>query len=188
MEATIEKIKLPKTETIIYLEDFGEGKGKIIVEGYNITRSHYWGSMGTDLKSFLKEINSGYFCNKVCYDRYTFSGKATAKEIRRYIREDLNYELPWYEYMSAQKELRRYIKDVEYMRSAEEFIRHMEWLDPYSMSIDLEGYKEREFVDLVRDCLQSEPWNFIQEDYSNEYKYLTKVHKELKKNLCKQLK
>lgn len=180
MTIETEKIKLPKLETTVYLEDFHEGKGKIIVDSYEHGAfSHYWGAMGSDLKEFIKSINSDYFAGKLSRNEYTFSGKATAKEVRRYIRE----ELPWYKYQSAQKELRKHIKEIEYLGSVEEFVSHMDWLDPDSMTYELDRWEEEEFIEVVEEHLKSEPWHFAMEDTSREYKFLQKVHTQLKKML-----
>lgn len=179
-----EKIRLPKLETSVYLEDFGEGKGKIIVDSYGYgASSHYWGAMGSDLKEFIVSINSDYFAGKLSRSEYVFSGKATAREVRRYIREELPYELPWYKYQSAQKELRKHIKEIEYLGSVEEFVSHMDWLDPGTMTYELDRDEEKEFIEVVEGHLKSEPWHFAMEDTSKEYKFLQKVHTQLKKIL-----
>lgn len=105
-------IQIGSTEVI--LQNYEINQGKIIVSDlYNGSYSYYWGSMGGTLEEFIKSIDSCYFAGKLCTDMYVFSGEKTAKAIRRHIKQNMNYDLPWYKYMPAQKELREAIKDLE---------------------------------------------------------------------------
>lgn len=55
----IEKLKIGDVE--VYLEDFGESKGKIIISNTNGTSySYYWNAMGGSLKDFLCQLNGDY--------------------------------------------------------------------------------------------------------------------------------
>ena len=77
----------------IILENYEQGQGKIIISDlYNGSFSFYWGSMGENIEEFLKSINSSYFADKLCANQFVFSGKQTAKEIRKYIREEMKYD------------------------------------------------------------------------------------------------
>lgn len=44
----------------VNLDDKGEGAGKITIECYGKSWSSYWGSMGTDLKSFVISCDNHY--------------------------------------------------------------------------------------------------------------------------------
>jgi hypothetical protein len=64
VENNIFKIKINNTD--IFLEDFGDNKGKITVsDTYGYNYSMFWGAMGGSLKDFLCSINSEYFADKL---------------------------------------------------------------------------------------------------------------------------
>lgn len=46
-----------------FLQDLGEGQGRIIIECYGRAWSNYWGSMGTDIRTFLLSADAGYIEN-----------------------------------------------------------------------------------------------------------------------------
>lgn len=126
----------------IILENYENGQGKIIISDlYNGSFSYYWGSMGESIEEFLKSINSSYFADKLCSNRFVFSGKKTAKEIRRYIREDMKYDLPWYKFQSGQKELRERLKEIERSDNQYEALSLIQGLPDNLMCFDME-YKE----------------------------------------------
>ena len=85
--------------TDIFLDDKGNGQGKLTISntcGFNF--SCYWGAMGGSLKDFLLRINEDYFVRNLT-DPLSFDAKLTAKSVRRYVRNELKSELPWYMYM-----------------------------------------------------------------------------------------
>jgi len=138
-EIDIEVIKIDDTDII--LQDEGDGRGKITISnswGYNY--SHFWGSMGGSLKEFLLRINEGYFIDKLSDfdDRGVFDGKATMTAVRKHIREEMSYELPWYKYMSAQKELREKFKEMERIEDENSFVDAMSSLESSLIVWDLD--------------------------------------------------
>lgn len=179
----MEEIKTKYARVI--LNDKSEGKGEIIVITNNFTRSFYWGAMGDPLKDFLKRIDSDYFAGKLCEKQSKFSIKLSVKEIRRYIREEMSYELPWYKYMEGQKELRRVLRELEKQTdmSEETFVQELLSIHNDVFIMDMKREEEKEFLEIVESIFVTEPWNFIQTDYSDEYKLLMTIHKDLIKKL-----
>lgn len=64
-----EKIVISELERLdpitVYLEDFGDGKGKIVIECYRESWSAYWGSMGQSLVDFFAKCDVGYLAGKL---------------------------------------------------------------------------------------------------------------------------
>lgn len=178
-DKTMNRFKIETADII--LENYETGKGKIIISDLNHgSFSFYWGAMGESIEAFLKGINSSYFADKLCNNRYEFSAKQTAKEIRKYIREEMKYDLPWYKFQSAQKELREKIKEIERSENQYEALSLIQALPDNLMCLELSHKEEREFNRIVRDMVSTEPWNFLQNDYSQEYRYLEELHKRIR--------
>jgi len=170
--------------TDIYMEDIEDGRGKITIsDSWRGAYTHFWGAMGSNISKFLCDINADYFADKLCTNTYKFSGKKSVKNVRKYIREEMSYDLPWYEFMSAQKELRKKLKAMESCSSANEFVDRMSNLHNELYCLDLSYDEEKEFLDIIKSHFACEPWNFIQEEVSNEYVWLCNIHKKLKVKL-----
>jgi hypothetical protein len=178
----MEKIKINETDVI--LDDLGEGKGKVIISGYNNSYSYYWGSMGDDLKTFIYRINADYFASNLLGRKgcYSFDARKTFTGLRKFIREEL--DLPFYKHMEFQKEMRETLKDFEREcdeRGQEYFVDNfhssfINRLNFYSIDDRWErDYIEKDFKSIC------EVWNFIQTQNSHEYLFLTNLHKKLKK-------
>lgn len=177
-------IKIGNTD--VFLDDKGEGKGKITISdiewGYNF--SFYWGAMGCSLEEFLLQINPDYFEGKLNMgDQGVFDAKGSIKNVRRHIREEMKYQLPWYAYPSAQKELREVLKDIEkHCCSEDEFVDTMSNLTRQLYYYELSYKEETEFLDIISE-LEQEPWNFIEKKPSQKSvwlkNFLTKLKKEL---------
>lgn len=174
-----------KIETAdIILENTETGKGKIIISDlYNGSFSYFWGAMGDTIENFLKSIDSSYFADKICNNRFEFSAKQTAKEIRRYIREEMNYELPWYEFKLSQKELRKQIRKIEKANSQYEALALIQDLPNSVYCPELSFKKNDEFSKIIKSMVDTEPWNFLQNDYSKDYIYLKKLHGKIRNYL-----
>tara|TARA_R110000796_G_scaffold88978_1_gene192343 strand:+ start:1321 stop:1875 length:555 start_codon:yes stop_codon:yes gene_type:complete len=175
--------------TDVFLEDLGEGKGKITIsdtEGFNF--SHYWGSMGGPLDEFILQLDEGYFSMKLkpIDDRGVFCSKRSVSAIRKFIKEEYSYELPWYAFKEFQKELREELREIsKYSHSEEDFVRRCEELRNHCWYSD--GYKqEKEFKEIM-DSLFQEPWHFIVKTESNDTIFLKNLLPKLKKVLTKQL-
>lgn len=174
-------IQIGSTEVI--LQNYEINQGKIIVSDlYNGSYSYYWGAMGGTLEEFIKSTSPDYFAGKLCNEQYVFSGEATAKAIRRYIKNDMSYDLPWYKYMPAQKELREAIKEIEKCEDKHDALYQIErFKDIYAIGMGAD--EDKEFEKIMESHFNCEPWNFLETEPSPSYKFLVKVHKELKKKL-----
>ena len=49
----------------VYLEDFGSGRGKVMISCYDTTLSCYWGAMGCPLIEFFLSCDKWYLANKM---------------------------------------------------------------------------------------------------------------------------
>jgi len=172
------------TDVILY--DLEEGRGKIIIaDGYHGAYTHFWGSMGSKIQEFLCSMNSSYFADKLCSKTYEFDSKLTARNIRKHIRYELSYELPYWKHMSAQKELREKIKEIEGCSSSDEFIHICSTFSESLMCHDLSWQEEKEFKGIIEDVFKTEPWHFIGEKVTHKYKWLVKLHGKIKNQLSK---
>ena len=187
----MEHIRIENTDVIF--QEFGDGKGKIIISnddyGYNF--SYYWGAMGKDtsLAQFVQSINSDYFINKLSSSRKgDFDAYSTFVNLRRYIQECFEYELPWYDHMEFQKDYRKKLKEFQKTIASEKsFIDH---ITSFHNSLDyylIKDSRERErvenlFRDIFSDC---EPWHFTECEPHPETIFLKKLHVKLKRVLSK---
>lgn len=170
--------------TDIFLDDQGHGKGKITIsDGWMGAYNYFWGAMGGSLEDFLLSINTSYFVDKLCRLPYQFDGKLSARNIRKHIRTELAYELPYWKFMDAQKELREKIKELENCESANEFVDACCRLPDNLLCIDLSYDEEKEFKGIIRDTFTSEPWHFIEESESREAIWLADLHSKIKAEL-----
>lgn len=181
----MEKITIDSTDII--LEDLGNEQGKIIIaDTYGYNYSTYWGAMGGSLKEFLMRINEDYFINRLLPsdDRGVFSGKKSVRNVRKHIKTELSYEIPWYKYMSAQKELRERLKEIESCESDHEFIDAMQRISNDVYCFELDRHDEERFKDALK-SLESEPWHFIETEPSRHSIFLHRIFKRLQKELKK---
>ena len=169
----MEVIKIEYADII--LDDQGEGRGKVTVSDTQFyTSSHYWGAMGMTLKEFIKKIGSDYFAGKMCSNAYQNDSVKTVKNIRKYIREEMSYDLPWYKFTEDQKELRRFLKELE-SRDCNAIVVILFNIENYLI------YEDDEFITIIKDHLSVEPFHFIGQNLTPEYRYFEKLHKKLKK-------
>jgi hypothetical protein len=181
----IDKVKIDNTD--IFLED-GEilGHGKITVsDTWHGAYTYAWGAMGSNLSDFICRINEDYFASNLLGPRsiYVFDPKGSVRNIRKFIREELSYDLPWYKFMSAQKELRSELKGLENCDGEGEFVNSCNHLMDGVFCMDLNYDEEKEFKDILRPVFESEPWNFIAQKPSPTYLWLCKLHGKLVKKL-----
>lgn len=172
----MKQIKIGQTD--IFLEDFEkEGQGKITIsDDWRGAYTYFWGAMGSNISEFILRINSDYFADKLCKNTYVFDGKLTAKNIRKHIRE----ELPYWRFMSAQKEMRKEIKKIESITNADEFVNMCPSIPDNIYCTDLSYGEEIKFKNLISDLFKTECWDFIGEKLSPEYKWLYELHGKLK--------
>ena len=175
----------------VFFDDLGNGKGKLIISddeyGYNF--SYYWGSMGCNLKQFLKSIDSGYFVKKLSnvVDR-PINVKKTFIALRVYLQECLSYELKWYQHTEFQKDFRKKLK--EFQNNVDDKHHFIDLTQSFHNELDfylIENVKERREVEKLFERIfsQSEPWNFICSNAHPEEIYLKNIHKKLQKTLKK---
>lgn len=175
-------IKVESTD--VFLDDQGHGKGKITIsDGWMGAYNYFWGAMGCSLEEFLLSINTSYFVDKLCRSPYQFDGKLSARNIRKHIRTELAYELPYWKFMQAQKELRKKIKELETCESANEFVDACCRLPDRLLCIDMSYNEKQEFVGIIRAMFTSEPWHFIEESESREAIWLADMHSKIKVEL-----
>lgn len=170
--------------TDVFLEDFGEGAGKITVSDWeNGAFTYYWGSMGEgyNLRLFLKKTNADYFARKLCNKKDKFDAKLSVKSVRKAFRDFSQYDLPWYKYPTAQKELREAITDLENSYSEDHFINKMCSIVDNLMCYELTREEERDFIGKLGDFFNCEPWHFIETKPSDEYLFLYDLHNKIKK-------
>lgn len=172
-------------QTDIFLEDYEKlGQGKITISDPWIGAFTYsWGSMGSQISEFIKSINEDYFAGKLCNESRVFDGKQSTKAIRKYIREEMKYELPFYKFQELQKEMREKINELEECETENEFVNSCERLPDSIYGLDVGYEEEKEFKKIIDPVFKCEPWNFISNKPSQEYLWLTKIHKKLKKIL-----
>lgn len=169
-----------------YLEDYGEGKGKIIVTGWNQDEnySYYWSAMGMELKRFLLKINNGYFVGKLMNreQQEIFSIKKTGRNIRKVWKEEI---MKWYEHQEFQKDYREKLNS--FLDSISEQNQFIYEFDSFINSLDFylieDRYERHRIESDIKDILQSEPWHLIETEISPLYKKLSKAFDKLKKNL-----
>tara|TARA_X000001382_G_C3165613_1_gene177745 strand:+ start:747 stop:1160 length:414 start_codon:yes stop_codon:yes gene_type:complete len=136
--------------------------------------------MGESLEEFICRINEHYWADKLCRNRYRFSLKGTLRNLRKAIKE----ELPWYEEMEAQKELRWEMRhQLEGCSNEHEFVDACQRI-PKSICISGYSYQqEKAFIERIEGIFTCEPWHYIDEEPSQEYKWLADLHRKIKSQL-----
>lgn len=182
------KLKISGTE--IFLEDKGPSAGKITIQDKNRGNYEmYWGAMGGMITSFIMSIDEYYFTNKLLGVRSTqvFDVKATFKDVRKYIREEI--DLPWYAHKEFQADMREKLSnfqiDCTEYNSEQYFVDH--FFDCFESRLSFYLIEDRwERHRIERDFKSiSEHWNFIQKKESSESKWLRSLHKKLKQRIQK---
>lgn len=171
-----------------YLEEHGAGKGKVIVTGWDRddNYSYFWGSMGTDLKSFLKRIDNGYFVGKMMErdKQEVFSAKKTGTNIRKVWKSEI---MQWYEHQEFQKDFREKLNSfldeiIDKNHFVYEFDSFINSLDFYLIT---DKYERDRIESDIKDILQSECWHLIETETSRDYRNLSQAFTGLKKHLKK---
>jgi hypothetical protein len=179
-------IRFKIDNTDVFIEDLGEGKGKLsITNTYGHNYSYYWGAMGSNITEFILRINSEYFADKLLgyQSCYTFCPKQTFSNLRKYIKDEMC--LNWYEHMEFQSEMRVSINEFQSeCDSADHFVYGFNtFVDslPYYL-IDCRFDR-----DSVKSSFKniSEPWHFIGDKPSENYKWLLGLHKKISKVIKK---
>lgn len=178
----LDVVKIDNTD--IFFEDLEKGAGKITISDTNQGAfTYFWGGMGNKIKEFVKSTNADYFAGKLCNTKDIFDSKRTIKALRKAFRETYSHDMAWYEFASAQKELRAKIRDLEDCETEQEFVdRMLIFVDRLDCD-DLNYYDEKAFKAKLKDFFGTEPWHFIQKSPSREYEWLVKLHKQLKKKI-----
>lgn len=134
----------------IYLEDFGIGKGKIIITCYDQSWTSYWGGMGDrTISAFIKSCDNHYLAKNL-------------SRIPVYIND--------YDALKADM-----LKKIIEKRKA----RELNALDARYAYDNIDGYEEEELYrdkqDLMTICYGDEWWCCIPEKINPEYVYLGKI-------------
>lgn len=144
----------------VVLIDYSLGCGKLIIShnDRNYNFSYQWGSMGSDLKTFLLNINSSYFVGKLgTIENGSIDIKKTMANVRQWWKHESG--IAWYQNMDEQKDLRRALNFIENSCYDEsDFINRMS-------TIDNEFYFKpsmfkSDFQDAI-EALSCEPWHHI---------------------------
>lgn len=177
------RIKIEQTD--VFLENFEKlGQGKITIsDPWMGAFTYSWGAMGSDILEFIKTINSDYFAGKLCCENYVFDAKTSVKNIRKYIKEDMKYDLPYYKFTELQKELRVELKKLEKCSTDNEFVDSCFALPERLLCMGATYREENEFKDIISDIFKK-PWGFIGQKPSPEYVWLKKIHSQLVKLLA----
>ena len=68
-KSNVEKLMVTELEGLdpvaAYLEDQGEGRGKITITCYGKAWTAYWGAMGCGIREFVLSADNGYLINKL---------------------------------------------------------------------------------------------------------------------------
>jgi hypothetical protein len=185
--------KITIKETDVFLENHKKGQGKITISNtYGKNFSNFWGSMGETLEEFLCGINPEYFATKLLppSDERIIDIKATFKNVRKYIREEL--DMPFYKEMEFQKDMREKLK--EFQDQCEErggkyrFVDgfHDFFVDSLDFYLIADSYDSNQ----VKESFQGicEHWQFLEEKPSEDHDWLIDFHARLKKELLKPIK
>jgi len=177
----MEVIKINSTD--IFLDDMGQNRGKLTIsDTYGHNYSAYWGSMGCNLRDFIKGINSEYFANNLIdpWGKNEIDVKKTFAQIRKHIREEI---MPWHQHMEFQKEMRITLNNFQ--RECEEFKSEQYFVDRFFSGFinDLNYYLIENWLDQkdIEGSFKgiSEQWYFISHKPTKEYKWLQNLHKQL---------
>ena len=187
----MEHIRIGSTDVV--LQDFGDGKGKIIIsdDEYGYDFSYYWGAMGKDttLVNFIQSLNSDYFVKKLSHNiKGPLNIRGTFSELRRHIQECFQYELKWYEHMAFQKDFRKKLKQLQKEVScADEFVFKLEsFCDELDFYLIEDRHERERLENLFKNIFSnSEPWYFIEHETHIEEIFLEKFHSKLKEKLSK---
>lgn len=188
MSNTIQKIKIKEVD--ILLENLAPSQGKVIVSDNNGNNySMFWGAMGGTIQEFICRINSDYFADKLLGTERTqsFNVKQTFKELRRFIREDL--DLPWYKHLEFQKDFREILRSFENECLENPYDRFFvdNFHSYFSYKPNFYLISDRYECSRIENDFKSlcEPWHFIQTSESEKTKYLKSLHKQIIRKLSK---
>lgn len=171
--------------TDIFIEDYERiGHGKVTIsDSYMGAFTYTWGAMNSKTVDFLKSISSDYFARNLCKEMFVFDGKQSVTNIRKYIKDELKYELPFYKFQKLQKEMRLELKKLEKCTSEYEFVDMCIGLPNKITCPDVSYKEENEFKKIIDGVFTTEPWNFIGKKHSPEYLWLVQIFEKLKKIL-----
>lgn len=184
-EVKLRRLKIGTTD--VFLEDTRPGAGKMTIsDTYGHNYSCFWGAMGKDcdLANFICHIDSAYFAGNLLSKKKSkqMSVAATFRQLRKYIKDEIG--LKWYQHMDFQRDMREKIRDFEQecqdMPSEEFFVNQFFSFINYRLNYwmiedDRESKRiEKEFREI------SEPWYFIEKEFTAEYKWVIEFHGKLK--------
>lgn len=178
----MEYIRIDTTD--IFIDDQGEGRGKIIVADtqWDYNFSYFWGAMGKPMPQFLIGTSACYFAGKLCgrFDRNRLDFEASMKAVRRAIREEFKF----WEYMPWQKELREYLRG-QHCETDEEMYHLLTNLDN-QVWCELDYEEEKEVMERLMSLFE-EPHAYIEHKSSRAVEWLEALHKKLVKTLKSQV-
>lgn len=179
IEPKIRNIKFGTTD--VFLENFDLGQGKITISDtmYDYNYSYYWGAMGQKtIEEFICETDKWYFTKKLIpHDAgEVFDNKKTFAELRKFLKQ----ELPFYEHMEFQKDLREKLRafQEDCDESAESFFyNYNSFVDRLDFYFLIKDKREKERIEKLFN--QLEIWEFICKKDSRATLWLHKFHEKL---------
>ena len=176
----MKEIKIDETQ--VYLYNLQNNSGRIIIVNPVFGEfSYQWNSIEMEnIEAFICSIDSDYFSKKLCKERFEFCPKRSIRAVRRYIRENLSSELPWYKYTSGQKELRGALKLIEGIaKNGSDFTSMMEGLVDGLNCTELTADEKKDFKSYLTPIFNPTPYTFIEYKDSKEVVWLRDIHLKL---------
>jgi len=142
--------------------------------------------MNSNIKDFLLRINYDYFYRTLRFDtKGNFNPKSTTSNIRKYIKDEFKYELPFYKHMEFQKDMRIKLKELESITIDSIYYDELYYLYD-RLDFDLVDKHDRsEIQSIFESICRCEQHHFFIYDESDENVFLSKIYKKLIKQLKK---
>jgi hypothetical protein len=153
----VKKLIITEIESLdpiaVYLEDFGVGKGKIIITCFNDSWSYYWGAMGQyNLAQFIIKCDNDYLATKL--------SSYTEQKIDDY------------------DALEDYAKKHIIKRRRANDIGADEARTAYDDCVNLIAYKDEDssmYGEVMYSIFGDDWWNVLPKKVNPKYKYLCKI-------------
>lgn len=174
----MELIEIGNTDVI--LQDLGKGRGKIIISDTDRgSFSYYWGSMGTNLKEFIKGLNADYFCGKMC-EVQEFCSERTMHNVRELFEEGIEGNVFIMENPSLLEELNEAISGIDDCYDDRDAVNYMGGLIDGLLCYGIDWEDEQDYKESLEEILYDEPWQHLGHRKSNDYLFLEQLLKDLK--------
>jgi hypothetical protein len=162
---TIEKLMITNINDLdpvaVYLEDQGEGKGKITITCYGKAWTAFWGSMGCNVREFIISCDNGYLLRKLDHrvERDVMAYDQTASHVRRLIIEQRRARSITKRLAREYWEKTEAMEDVSCKEDIREYAGDLQeiagpfWYDGFPTEENDEYYHLNKIVTAVKDAL-----------------------------------